>query len=202
MAASTCFPIDQQARWMVAFQAGDLASFGLLVEQNRDMVVGYLYRYVGDRAIAEELAQEVFLRVFRSRNYRPTAKFRTWLFRIATNLAINWRRDRRVDSEMVRLDAPHATRRHELREPTLSVEEKMIYRCRLEEVRSAVGELPARYRAAVLMHKYLEMEYQEIAGVLGCSVPALKSLLFRAYEILRERLAHLDAGAGCARNVR
>src|SRR4051794_26545163 len=105
MATGGFLSIDQQARWMVAFQAGDRESFTLLVEQNRDMVIGYLHRYIGDRAIAEELAQEVFLRVFQSRNYRPTAKFRTWLFRIATNLAINWRRDRRVDIEMARLDA-------------------------------------------------------------------------------------------------
>ena len=180
---------------MAAFQAGDRASFTLLVEQNRDLVIGYLYRYVGDRAVAEELAQEVFLRVFQARNYRPTAKFRTWLFRIATNLAINWRRDRRVDSEMVRLDHTQYAGQHELRERAVSIEEQLILQCKLDEVRRAIGALPDRYRAAVLMHKYQDMEYQEIAGALGCSVPALKSLLFRAYEILRERLAHLDGAA-------
>src|SRR5438552_427462 len=126
MATAGCLSIDQQALWMVAFQSGDRASFTLLVEQNRDMVIGYLHRYVGDRAVAEELAQEVFLRVFQARNYRPTAKFRTWLFRIATNLAINWRRDRRVDFEMVRLDAPHPTGQHALRERAVSVEEQLV----------------------------------------------------------------------------
>jgi len=148
---------------------------------------------VGDRAIAEELAQEVFLRVFQSRNYRPTAKFRTWLFRIATNLAINWRRDRRVDLQMFRLDATHFGGHFDLLERSPTAEEHLLRECRLSEVRAAIGDLPDRYRAAVLMHKYHDMEYHQIAEALGCSVPALKSLLFRAYEILRRRLSHLDA---------
>ena len=200
MATGVCLTIDQQALWMVAFQAGDRESFTLLVEENRDLLVGYLHRYVGDRAVAEELAQEVFLRVFQARNYQPTAKFRTWLFRIATNLAINWRRDRRVDSQMVRLDAARSGGSFHLREPAASIEGQLIQQCRLDEVRSAVSDLPDRYRAAVLMHKYHDMEYLEIARVLGCSVPALKSLLFRAYEILRERLAHLDGAEGVSDN--
>jgi RNA polymerase sigma-70 factor (ECF subfamily) len=174
---------------MLAFQAGDIDSLAPLVEEYRDVLVGYLYRSVRDRAIAEELAQEVFLRVCRVRNYQPTAKFRTWLFHIATNLAINYVRDRRTESCIVRLDD-----RQQFRSRAASIEEHLVSRCLSDEVRAAVEELPERHRAAVLMHKYHDMEYREIAAVLGCSVPALKSLLFRAYETLRERLAHLAVG--------
>jgi RNA polymerase sigma-70 factor (ECF subfamily) len=184
---------DRDAAVMLAFQAGDRASFEFLLMEYRDQVLGYLYRFVHDRAAAEELTQEVFLRVYLTRNYQPAAKFRTWLFRIATNLALNWIRDRRVESGFVRLDEkPLYARACDPPCTIPSVEEEMVSRCRLAEVRAAVQELPERHRAAVLMHKYSEMEYGEIARVLNCSVPALKSLLFRAYESLRRRLAHLD----------
>ena len=192
MHASISIP-DEYAQWMLAFQAGDLTRFQLLVERNRDAVVRYLFRCVSDHAVAEELAQEVFLRVYLSHDYRPTAKFRTWLFHIATNLALNWQRDHRAETGKVSLDAhpSHAARR-ELRAPRRSVEEELVEECRLEEVRAAIRELPERNRAAVLMHKYEEMEYAEIAEALHCSVSATKSLLFRSYEHLRARLAHLD----------
>ena len=165
----------------------------MLVELHREPVLRYLYRSVGNRAVAEELAQDVFLRVYLSSNYRPRAKFRTWLFHIATNLALNWLRDHRAESAVLPLDAwPRHLRRWEARVPARSAEERLIEEARLEEVRAAVQELPGRGRAAVLMHKYEDMEYRQIAAVLGCSVPATKSLLFRAYEELRGRLAHLE----------
>lgn len=181
---------------MLAFQAGDLERFQQLVEHHREPVVHYLYRCVNNRAVAEELGQEVFLRVYTSRNYQPTAKFRTWLFHIATNLALNWIRDHRNESGTLHLDAwPRHLRNREVRTRTRSVEETLIAECRLEEVRAAIRELPERSRAAVLMHKYEDMEYAEIAESLNCSVSATKSLLFRAYEHLRLRLAHLDTAA-------
>jgi RNA polymerase sigma-70 factor (ECF subfamily) len=190
---------DPDASVMLAFQDGDAASFEFLLSEYRDQVLGYLYRFMRDRAAAEELTQEVFLRVYLTRNYQPAAKFRTWLFRIATNLALNWVRDRRVESGFVRLDEkPLYSRAYDPPCAAPSVEDYLVSRCRLEEVRAAVEALPERHRAAVLMHKYAEMEYSEIARVLNCSVPALKSLLFRAYETLRSRLAHLEGTVRCA----
>ena len=178
---------------MLAFQAGDEESFDRLLEEHRHMVIGYIARIVRDRWVAEELAQEVFLRVCRVRNYQPTARFRTWLFRIATNVALNWVRDRRIEAGMVRLDAETgAVRQYELRSPVLSIEERMLARSTERQVKTALESLPERQRSAVVMHKYLEMDYREIAGKLGCSVPALKSLLFRTYGLLRRELAHLN----------
>ena len=168
-------------------------SFALLLGKYRASVNHFLYRMVQDRAIAEELAQEVFLRVYRSREtYEPTAKFTTWLYRIATHLALNWLRDQKNARSLQRLDetgedAPV----RDVQDRALTVEQKLLHQVNVDEVRQAVAALPDKQRAAVLMHKYDEMEYSQIAKVLSCSESAVKSLLFRAYETLRVRLAHM-----------
>jgi RNA polymerase sigma-70 factor (ECF subfamily) len=178
---------------MLAFRAGDTSKFALLLNEYRGPVVAYLYRMVHDHAVAEELAQEVFLRVYRARHYEPAANFRSWLLRIATNLARNWLRDYRADFSVLRLDDPPERLRWQTpRSPVPNVEERMVSDCQLLEVRRAIDALPERHRAAVLMHKYLDMDYWEIANAQNCTVSAVKSMLFRAYESLRKRLAHLD----------
>jgi RNA polymerase sigma-70 factor (ECF subfamily) len=180
---------------MLRVKDGDAASFALLLDRHRGPVVHFLYRMVLNQAIAEELAQEVFLRVYRARaTYEPTAKFTTWLFRIAMHLALNSLRDRRTERGYESLDEERQeTLGRQLPDGRPTVEQHLIARVRLEEVRRAVQALPAKQRAAVLMHKYQEMEYSQIARVLSCSESAVKSLLFRAYETLRARLAHMAA---------
>jgi RNA polymerase sigma-70 factor (ECF subfamily) len=185
--------LDLDAELMLRVKDGDGASFGVLLDKHRVPVVHFLYRMIQNHAVAEELAQEVFLRVYRSRaTYEPTAKFTTWLFRIATHLALNSIRDGKHDRAQERLDdvSPDLPVR-QVPDTKPSVEQSMVYEARLEEVRRAVGTLPEKQRAAVLMHKYQEMEYSQIAKVLNCSESAVKSLLFRAYETLRARLAHM-----------
>jgi RNA polymerase sigma-70 factor (ECF subfamily) len=188
---------DLDAQLMLRVRDGDEESFRVLLEKHRNPVVHFLYRMVRDEGVSEELSQEVFLRVYRSRGtYEPTARFTTWLFRIATHLALNWLRDGRNERGQVRLDddgdgdAPA----REVADRKPSVEQHMVYQARLREVRDAIALLPEKQRAAVLMHKYEEMEYSQIAGVLECSESAVKSLLFRAYETLRARLAHMVTG--------
>jgi RNA polymerase sigma-70 factor (ECF subfamily) len=185
--------LDFDAELMLRVREGDGASFGILLEKHRSPVIHFLYRMVQNQAVAEELAQEVFLRVYRSReSYEPTAKFTTWLFRIATHLALNSLRDgrnRRLEERLDDDSADAPVRQVSDRRP--SVEEEMVHQARLGEVRRAVAMLPEKQRAAVLMHKYREMEYSQIAKVLNCSESAVKSLLFRAYETLRSRLAHM-----------
>jgi RNA polymerase sigma-70 factor (ECF subfamily) len=185
--------LERDAELMLRVRDGDSACFALLLERHRSPVIHFIYRMVLNQAVAVELAQEVFLRVYRSRqSYEPTAKFTTWLFRIATHLALNWIRDGKNEKMHESLDR-EAQEGISLqvadREP--SVEQEMIRRARMTEIRSAIESLPAKQRAAVLMHKYHEMEYSQIAGVLSCSESAVKSLLFRAYETLRARLAHM-----------
>jgi len=164
-----------------------------LLERHRGPVVHFMYRMVQNQAVSEELAQEVFLRVFRSREtYEPTAKFTTWLFRIATHVALNSIRDRKKEKGHESLDEekPDGMER-QVADQQLTVEQEMVHEVKLREVRQAIEALPAKQRAAVLMHKYEGLDYAQIAGVLSCSESAIKSLLFRAYETLRDRLAHM-----------
>jgi len=185
--------LDYDAQLMLRVKDGDGASFTELLEKHRSPVVHFLFRMVQDHAVAEELAQEVFLRVYRSRGtYEPTAKFTTWLFRIATHLALNWLRDGKNERGQERLDDVSGDGPiREVPDRRVTVEQRMLYEVRLDEVRRAISALPEKQRAAVLMHKYEEMEYSQIARALDCSESAVKSLLFRAYETLRARLAHM-----------
>jgi len=185
--------LDYDAELMLRVKDGDGASFGLLLDKYRASVSHFLYRMVQNQAVSEELAQEVFLRVYKSREtYEPAAKFTTWLFRIATHLALNWLRDEKHERAQERLDQPAEDGPvREVADGAPSVEQQMVSQTKVAEVRRAVAALPDKQRAAVLMHKYEEMDYSQIAKVLSCSESAVKSLLFRAYETLRVRLAHM-----------
>ena len=185
--------LDYDAELMLRVKDGDGASFGVLLDKHRLSVVHFLYRMIQNHAVAEELAQEVFLRVYRSRStYEATAKFTTWLFRIATHLALNSLRDGKNERLQEHLDDDtHEKPARQVSDSRPSVEQFMVYEARLNEVRLAIASLPEKQRVAVLMHKYEEMEYSQIARVLSCSESAVKSLLFRAYETLRARLAHM-----------
>ena len=190
---------DPDVEAMLRVKTGDEAAFSYLVQKYRRPMVGFMFRFCHNPSTAEELAQEVFLRVYRSRTaYEPSAKFTTWLYRIATNLAVNHARDTRHErpENTVRLDVPdqETGTTPDLADDELSVEAKMVKRERLAAIRSKVNALPERQRLAVIMHKYQEMDYREIAGVLKLSESATKSLLFRAYETLREQLKEFVEG--------
>ena len=187
--------LEQDAILMLRVKEGDGQSFELLLEKYRSPLVNYLNRMIQNQPIAEELSQEVFLRVYRARGtYEPTAKFTTWLYRIATHLALNSLRDRRHERAHRSIaDVPEDRQPIELVDRRFNREQEMLADSRLQIVRNAIAELPEKQRAAVLMHKYEELDYAQIGEVLGCSVSAVKSLLFRAYEMLRARLAHLAA---------
>jgi RNA polymerase sigma-70 factor (ECF subfamily) len=186
--------IELDARLMLGVKHGEGMCMDLLLQRHRGPVIQFLYRMVRNRAIAEELAQNVFLRVYRSRTtYEPTAKFTSWLFRIATHVALNWLRDRRHETNQLSLSAglDRDTER-QIPDKRPTVEKMMLYEVKLDEIRQAIAELPDRQRAAVIMHKYEELEYTQIAVALSCSPQTVKSLLFRAYNTLRVRLAHMQ----------
>lgn len=188
---------DPDALLMARVRDGDNDCFRVLLDKHRNSLVHFLDRMVRDRAVSEELAQEVFLRIYRSRgSYEPTARFTTWMFRIATHMALNHVRDGRAEKGQERIDDNRdGLPSRELPDRGPSVEQRMVAESRLAEIREAIALLPEKQRAAVLMHKYEEMEYSQIADALGCSESAVKSLLFRAYETLRARLGHMVGGA-------
>ncbi len=182
---------------MLGVKAGDEACFERLLAKHRAPVVAFIYRLVHDRGEAEDLAQEAFLRVFRARkSYTPDAKFTTWLYRIATNLALNSLRNGRRRRNDVSVDEAGGEQRPpmDVADPASAIEERLVERERARTIRLAVDALPEKQRTAVLLHKYQDLRYEEIARILGCSESALKSLLFRAYETLRERLEPLVPG--------
>lgn len=178
---------------MLRVAAGDEAGFDYLVQKYHRAMIHFLFRMVHNEAIAEEMAQEVFLRVYRSReSYRAEAKFTTWLYRIATNLAVNHARDTKHErtAQTVYLDAPdpETGTTPDVADEGPSAEQNLLREERMAAIRTHVMALPERQRMAVLMHKYQGMDYRQIGEVLKLSESATKSLLFRAYQTLRDKL--------------
>ncbi len=178
---------------MLELRAGNMAGFDYLIQKYRKPIVNFMYRMAHNQAVAEELAQEVFLRVYRSREtYRAEARFSTWLYRIATNLGVNYARDTRLEraASTVYLDEADSETgtTPDVADLTPSAEAHMLRRERMNAIRQHVMALPERQRMAVLMHKYEGMDYKQIGDVLKLSESATKSLLFRAYQTLREKL--------------
>ena len=181
------------AEVMLELKAGNMEAFDVLLNKYRKQIIHFMFRMVHNQAVAEELAQEVFLRVYRSREtYRAEARFSTWLYRIATNLGVNHARDTRHEraASTVYLDEPDAETgtTPDVADTTPSAEAKILRTERMKAIKEHVMALPERQRTAVLMHKYEGLDYKQIGEVLKLSESATKSLLFRAYQTLREKL--------------
>lgn len=187
--------LDADAEQMLRFQAGEEAAFEALVSRYRRPLAGYMDRMLQNSAVSDELTQEAFLRVYLSRQrYRPAARFSTWIYRIATRLALNYLRDHRHERRQVSLDQPDPVTEMKP-DPADSAPSQvagMLGEERVRRIRSCIAALPERQRAAVILHKYQELDYSEIAKALDVSVNATKSLLFRAYESLRRELQDLE----------
>jgi len=194
---------DPDVRLMLRVREGDPTAFSDLVARFQNRLVGILNHILGSTEEAEDLAQEVFLRVYRHRSkYTPKARFSTWLFTIANNLALNALRDRqrRPRRTIATTDSgPLGPRPEEQlvesRDPTAS--QAMRHRELADKVREALDTLNERQKMAVVLNKFEEMGYAEIAEVMGLSTKAVKSLLSRARARLREALApflEIDAG--------
>ena len=197
------FTDDPGREWMLAFQRGDEAAFDSIVLRYRSMVGRFIYRYVQDRERAEDICQEVFLRVFKARHrYRPEANFRTWLFTISVRLCLNELRARKRERRViVRL---HADPRSdgEAEDVLESVADRdvepagaAVERKEMEEaVDLAIADLPPSQRAALLLVRFEDFSYKEIAESLGITVMAVKSLINRGRERLRSSLSRFLKG--------
>lgn len=191
---TTTYEDDPGVRLMLAFQAGDESAFDRIVETYSPQVFALFTRFLGSRQNREDLVQDVFLRVLRARmRYQPTARFSTFLFRIAFNIAVNETQrggaKERVSADLGRdgergdglafvADVSDVT-------PSGALEQQDV----VSAVRSAIARLPENQRIALILAKYDEVPYAEIAVVLGTSEKAVKSLVHRAREALREMLA-------------
>jgi RNA polymerase sigma-70 factor, ECF subfamily len=193
IAATGDFVGHDDAAIMLELRAGNMDAFDILLAKYRKPIVHFMYRMVHNQAVAEELAQEVFLRVYRSREtYRAEARFSTWLYRIATNLGVNHARDTRRErsASTIYLDEPDSETgtTPDVADSTPSAEANLLSRERMNAIRKHVMALPDRQKTAVLMHKYEGLDYKQIGDVLKLSESATKSLLFRAYQTLRDKL--------------
>ena len=191
--AAADFAQMDDAAIMLELRAGNMAGFDYLIQKYRKPIMHFMYRMVHNQAVAEELAHEVFLRVYRSREtYRAEARFSTWLYRIATNLGVNHARDTKQErsASTVHLDEVDSETgtTPDVADSTIGAEANMLRKERMNAIRQHVLALPERQRMAVLMHKYEGMDYKQIGEVLKLSESATKSLLFRAYQTLREKL--------------
>jgi RNA polymerase sigma-70 factor (ECF subfamily) len=186
---------DPDVRLMLRAKGGDDGAFSQLVEKYQDRLVSVLFHLLGNQESAEDLAQEVFLRVYRNRaKYESRAKFSTWLFHIANNLASNWRRDgaRRREAPLVGSESgPLGVRPEEqlLAEKSALMPARVLDRTETQRlVRAALESLSERQKMAVLLHKFEQMSYSDIAAAMDLTPQAVKSLLSRARENLRSYL--------------
>jgi RNA polymerase sigma-70 factor (ECF subfamily) len=183
---------DYDVSLMLAFQRGEELAFQELVERNHARVIGLIYRFIGDATDAEDLAQEVFLRIYRARStYKPTAKFSTWMFRITANVSLNALRSRASRRDEVSLGRFQDNREADrsLPDPAAAPPDHHLRQEELKEhVKEAIGTLPKKQQIAVVLNKYEGMSYADIARTIGCSTMAVKSLLARARDNLKDRL--------------
>jgi len=192
--------LDPDAALMLRVKQGDMAAFTELVEKYKQPVMNLVYRTVRDATEAEDLAQNVFVQVFKSApRYKSTAKFSTWLFTIARNLCLNEIR-RRSRHPAESLDTPHPEQEdqplHQFEDKkSVSPPEKLLQGELTRKIEEALDDLPENQRSAILLCRQEDLSYEEIAEVLGCSVSATKSLIHRGRETLKERLKpYLQSG--------
>ncbi len=188
-------PNDSDVALMVRVREGDTDAFRELVERHQRAVINTIHRAIGDAWEAEDLAQRVFLQVYRSaKRYQPTAKFTTWLFTITRNTILNEhrRRSRHAAESLEALQDPADPENAGWQAPDKTAPDpaqEVIERELKQKIMEAVRELPEAQRTAVILCRYEGLSYEEIAQVLGCSVSATKSLLHRARLTLKEKLA-------------
>ena len=185
--------IDPDAALMLRVKQGDTRAFTELVDKYKQPVINLIYRTLRDLTEAEDLAQNVFVQVYKSAHrYRTTAKFSTWLFTIARNLCLNEIR-RRTRHPTESLDVPHPEQEGQpLRQfedlKSLGAPETLLQGELEQKIEQAMEELPENQRSAILLCRQEELSYEDIAEVLGCSLSATKSLIHRARETLKDKL--------------
>ena len=178
---------------MLEFQKGNKTSFEKLMEKHYKRILNLIYRFVGNNEIAEDLTQEVFIKVYKSAaSYKPQAKFHTWLYQIAKNVSLNELRKHK--RQAVSLEETFETEDGELIKQVADTKianphEDALQKETIEIVKEAIDALPENQRLAVILRRYENLSYEDIAKTMNCSLKAVKSLLNRAKENLKEKLS-------------
>ncbi len=177
---------------MIRIAEGDQNAFEILVNRHQTFILNLVYRFIGDRTQAKDLAQEVFLRVWQgAKGYRPDAKFTTWIYRIAANLCLNELKSARHKNWFLFRRATEDTEKtleETLPDRSASAEDLLLTRERSRQISEALQSLPANQRMAIVLKRYDDLPYEEIARIMDCSVSAVESLLVRAKKALQEKL--------------
>ena len=189
----------QDLRWMVQIKQGDTEALRDLIEAHQHRIIGMVAKMLGDESDAQDVAQQVFIRVWKSAGrYEPTAKFTTWLFKITRNLVFNEIRRRKrhpTDSLDRPLGPDESDRPRQMADAGVKSPDTVLLDQEMQAaIQKAIDALPETQRMAVILRRYDHISYEEIGEILELSVPAVKSVLFRARTELRERLKdYLDA---------
>jgi RNA polymerase sigma-70 factor (ECF subfamily) len=186
--------LDADAQLMLRFKAGDAEAFESLFFKHMRPIVSFAYRFVHNRETAEELAQEIFLKVYQgARAYRPQAKFTTWLYRIATNLCLNEIRkpDFRAAHRSLALSSSESQDSTIKAMETGGPDEILGRDAILHALKQALDQIPERQRTAFILNKYQDLSYAEVAEIMRMSEKAVKSLIHRAKETLAQKLKPL-----------
>jgi RNA polymerase sigma-70 factor (ECF subfamily) len=174
----------------------DDSAFEILVHRHQTSILNLIYRFIGDRTQAKDLAQEVFIRVWQAaKTYKPEAKFTTWIYRITANLCFNElksaRRKKWFSFNWSDEDGKH-TFEETLADNVPSAEDILLEKERSRQISDALHSLPDNQRIALVLKRYDDLSYVEIAQIIGCSVSAVESLLVRAKRTLQEKLKNYE----------
>src|SRR4030042_3600900 len=177
---------------MARIAKGDEDAFEILVNRHQTSVLNLIYRFIGERTQAKDLAQEIFLRVWQSaKSYKPEAKFTTWIYRVTANLCFNElksaRRKRWFSFHRTDEDSENSVEDN-ISDGSLNAEDLLLAKECSRQISDALQSLPANQRMALVLKRYDDLSYEEIARVMGCSVSAVESLLVRAKTTLQEKL--------------
>ena len=180
---------------MARIAEGDEDAFEILVNRHQTSALNLIYRFIGDRTQAKDLAQEVFIRVWQAaKTYKPEAKFTTWLYSITANLCFNElkssRRKKWFSFNWSDEDGEH-TFEETLADSAPSAEDLLLSKEQSRQISDALQRLPENQRMALILKRYDDLSYEEIARILNCSVSAVESLLVRAKRNLQEKLKNL-----------
>ena len=185
---------DADVECMLALKKGDRKAFEVLMRKYYPRILNFAYRFLGNRQLAEDIAQDVFMKIYKSAHrYRPRAQFQTWLYTIARNTCLNELRRNR--GQMVSIDEPVASEAQELKkeisDPRANPAGEFLQKEKKTLIRAAINDLPDNQRTAVILRRYENFSYAEIAATLNVTDKAVKSLLSRARLNLKNNLADI-----------